>query len=314
MLRLMSGEANFADKVRKQDVEQIAKHPDLKVVRYPSMLAYYMRFNERVPKGKAPHPIFGDRDVRRALSMAIDRRSAVSSVYDSTTPLLLGPYTNNLTTFDANVYQLPYSPDSAATILERRGWVMGKDGVRHKGAIPLRFSLMVTGSSTQRQQLAVLLQDMFKKVGAAMEIVHVDFPTLGAKQSAHDYDIAFEGMSLDPTPSGIRQEWSAVSANTEGRNNSGHYINPAFDATVDSAVAAMDPQAAIAQYRRAYAIIANDAPAIWLYQAPAMAGMSTKVHPAPMRADMWWVHLNEWTIDDGASPKGATVALAADDH
>ena len=314
MLRLFSGEANFADKVRKQDIEQIAKHPDLKVVHYPSMLAYFLRFNQRERKGKAPHPIFGDREVRRALSMAIDRRRAVSTVYDSTTPLLYGPFTSNLATFDSKLYQLPYAPDSAATILERRGWVMGTDGLRHKGATPLRFSLVVPGSSTQRQQLAVLLQDMLKKVGAAMEIDHVDFPTLGAKQSAHDYDVTFEGMMLDPTPSGIRQEWSTTSAKAEGQINSGHYSNPAFDAAVDSAVGTIDPQLAIALYRRAYAIIANDAPGVWLYQPPGIAGMSTRLHPAPMRADMWWVHLAEWTIDEGAAPKGATVAHAADAH
>lgn len=314
MLRLMSGEANFADRVRKQDVDEIAKHPELKVVKYPSMYAIHLRFNLRERKGTQPHPIFGDRDVRRALSMAVDRRRAVNSVYDSLTPLLFGPYTNNLPTFDPKAYQLPYAPDSAAAILERRGWVLGKDGVRHKGAVPLRFTVLVPGSSTQRQQLAILLQDMLKKVGAAMEIEHIDFPTLGARQATHDYDIAFEGMLLDPTPSGVRQEWSTTSANAEGVINSGHYTSAAFDAVVDSAVAAMDPQQAITLYHRAYAIIENDAPAIWLYQAPGMAGMSTKVHPASMRADMWWVHLNNWTIDDGASPKSATVALAANAH
>jgi hypothetical protein len=29
---------------------------------------------------------------------------------------------------------------------------------------------------------------------------------------------------------------------------------------------------------------------------------------------MWWVHLNEWTIDDGPAPKGTTVALAGGAH
>ena len=246
--------------------------------------------------------------------MAVDRRRAVNTAYDSTTPLLFGPFTSNLPTYDSKLFQLPYAPDSAAAILERRGWTMGKDGVRHRGATALHFSLLVPGSSSQRQQLAVMLQDMLKKVGAAMEIEHVDFPTLGARQSAHDYDMTFEGMMLDPTPSGIRQEWSTTAAKAGGVSNTGYYSNPAFDATVDSAVAAMDPKLGIALYRRAYAIIANDAPGIWLYQAPAMAGMSTSVHPAAMRADMWWVHLAEWTIDDGPAPKGASVALAADAH
>ena len=68
------------------------------------------------------------------------------------------------------------------------------------------------------------------------------------------------------------------------------------------------------QYRRAYATLIADAPAIWLYEAPTVAGMSTNVHPAPMRADMWFVHLADWTIGDGPAPKSANVALAAGAH
>jgi hypothetical protein len=42
--------------------------------------------------------------------------------------------------------------------------------------------------------------------------------------------------------------------------------------------------------------------------------MSTNVHPGPMRADLWFVHLADWTIDDSAAPKGATVASSTGAH
>ncbi len=314
ILRLLTGEANFTETLRRQDLEQVAKHPELKAVRYPSLLVYFVRFNEHAHKTRAPHPVLGDRDVRRALSMAIDRRRAVSTVYDSTTPLLSGPFTSNLSTYDSALPRFPYAPDSAASTFERLGWVMGTDGVRHKGGVPLQFSLLVPVSSMQRQQMAVLLQDMLKRVGARLDIERVDFPTMGARTQARDFDSSFEGMNLDPTPSGIRQEWSTAAARAGGASNTGFYSNPVFDMVIDSAVANMNPDAAIAQYRRAYATLIADAPAIWLYEAPAVAGMSTNVHPAAMRADMWFVHLADWTIGDGPPPKGASVALASGAH
>jgi peptide/nickel transport system substrate-binding protein len=314
ILRLLTGEANFAEAIRKQDVEQVAKHPELKAVHYPSMNVYFVRFNERARKGRGPHPVLGDREVRRALSMAIDRRRAVSTVYDSATLLASGPFSSNLTTYDSMLPRLPYAPDSATAILERKGWVMGKDGIRHKGGVPLQFSILVPIASTQRQQMTVLLQDMLKRVGARMDIERVDFPTLGSRTQAREFDASFEGMSLDPTPSGIRQEWSTTAARAGGTSNPGYYSNAAFDATIDSAVANMDSRAAIAQYRRAYATLIADAPAIWLYEAPTVAGMSTNVHPAPMRADLWFVHLADWTIGDGAAPGSATVASSAGAH
>lgn len=314
ILRLLTGEANFTETLRSQDIDQVAKHPELKAMRYPSMLVYFVRFNERARKGHAPHPVLGDRDVRRALSMAIDRRRAVSTVYDSATLLLSGPFTSNLSTYDSMLPRLPYAPDSAAALLQRRGWLMGKDGIRHNGALPLEFSLLVPGSSTQRQQMSILLQDMLKRVGARMNLEHVDFPTMGSRTQARDFDASFEGMSLDPTPSGIRQEWSTSAAQNGGAGNTGYYANASFDALIDSAVANMNPKVAVAQYRRAYATIIGDAPAIWLYEAPAVAGMSSNVHPAAMRADMWFVHLADWTIGDGPAPKSATVASSAGAH
>jgi peptide/nickel transport system substrate-binding protein len=314
ILRLLTGEANFAEAIRKQDVQQVAKHPELKAIHYPSMNVYFVRFNERARKSRAPHPVLGDRDVRRALSMAVDRRRAVNTVYDSATLLASGPFSSNLSTYDSMLPRLPYAPDSATAILERKGWIMGKDGIRHRGGVPLQFSILVPIASTQRQQMTVLLQDMLKRVGARMNIERVDFPTLGSRTQARDFDASFEGMSLDPTPSGIRQEWSTTAARAGGTSNPGYYSDAAFDATIDSAVANMDPRAAIAQYRRAYATIIGDAPAIWLYEAPTVAGMSANVHPAPMRADLWFVHLADWTIGDGPAPESARVALAAGAH
>jgi peptide/nickel transport system substrate-binding protein len=283
-------------------------------VRYPSMTVFYVRLSERSRGWRGPHPLFGDRDVRRALTMAIDRRRAVSTVFDSSTRVALGPFTSALSTYDPALPRLPYAPDSAAAILERRGWVMGKDGMRHKGAVPLQFSLLVPGTSTQRQQMAVLLQDMFKRVGARMDIEHVDFPTMNDRMEKHDFDAAFEGRTVDPTPSGIRQEWSTSAARAGGMSNTGYYSNPEFDALIDSAVGASSPTQATAQYRRAYATLIGDAPAIWLYEGTTVAGMDTNVHPAHMRADMWWADLADWSIGDGPAAKGASVALAAGAH
>ncbi|MDQ2930257.1 MAG: peptide ABC transporter substrate-binding protein [Gemmatimonadota bacterium] len=314
MLRLYSGEANFISTIRKQDSAQIASHPELKLMRYPSMVVAFVRFNLHARKGGGPHAVFGDREVRRALSMAIDRRRAVSTVIDSATPLLLGPLTSNLPTYDRRLPSLPYAPDSAASILERRGWVLGKDGLRHKGAIALQFSMLVPTTSTERQQMAVVLQDMWKKVGAKMDIERVDFPTMGSRTAARDFDMTFERMALDPTPSGIRQEWSETAARAGGPSNSGSYTNTAFDAIVDSAVETMDRTQAITLYRRAYGVIIEDAPAVWLYESASIAAMATNVHPVAMRRDMWFVNLADWTIDGGSAPKGASVALAAGAH
>ena len=313
MLRLYSGEANFIEYLRPQDVVQIAKHPELKAVKYPNLQVFYMTFNERGYGGHGTHAIFGDRDVRRALTMAVDRQRVVSTVLDSSARVALGPISSVISTYDSTLPRLPFSPDSARAILDRRGWVTGAEGVRHKGAAPLRFTILVPSTSTVRQQAAVLMQDMYKQIGARVDIERVDFPTMGARESAHEFDAAIDGMALDPSPASIRQEWSSAAANAEGTSNAGHYASRQFDALIDSAASQMDPTRARGYYRRAYTTIIEDAPAVWLYEGSAWAGMNVGVRPAPMRPDAWFAHLADWTIGTGvvaAESASDTVARA----
>src|SRR6185437_12092603 len=47
ILRLFSGEANFTEYLRPQDVAQLARHPELKAVHHPALQVFYMLLNER---------------------------------------------------------------------------------------------------------------------------------------------------------------------------------------------------------------------------------------------------------------------------
>jgi peptide/nickel transport system substrate-binding protein len=72
-LRFLGGSADFIDVVKPELVSQVkAKGAD--VVVSPGSLDYgYVAFNLRNANNSAPNPIFGDREMRRALVMAVDR-------------------------------------------------------------------------------------------------------------------------------------------------------------------------------------------------------------------------------------------------
>ena len=298
-MRLLSGDADILEYMRPGDFEPVAKHPEIKTVRYPSLIYGFLLFNERDPDNrKRPHPIFGDRSVRRALTMAIDRPQLVRGVYDSLAVPALGPFTEALSTYDSSITQIPYDPDSAAALLAAAGWRdTDSDGWREKNGRQLRFTMMVPSSSTPRMRAAVIMQEMFKKVGVRAEIEQMDFPTHGSRQEARRFDASMNTMSSDGVPSTIRQLWSTA-ASREG-SNYGSYESPRFDALVDSAAAQMDPEKAGAYYRQAYQLLADDAPAIWLFEPLSYAAMQQRIHPVGMRANGWWLNLDEWYIPQG---------------
>ncbi|HET7621292.1 MAG TPA: ABC transporter substrate-binding protein [Gemmatimonadaceae bacterium] len=298
-MRLMSGDADILEYMRPGDFEPLAKHPEIKTVRYPSLIYGFLLFNERDPNDRSrPHPIFGDRTVRRALTMAIDRVQLVRSVYDSLAVPAIGPFTEALSTYDSTIRQIPYAPDSAAALLDATGWRDADgDGWREKNGRQLRFTIIVPSSSTPRMRAAVIMQEMFKQVGARAEIEQMDFPTHGSRQEARRFDASMNTMSSDGVPSTIRQLWSTAAVK-EG-SNYGSYESPRFDALVDSAASQMNPEKAGAYYRQAYQLLADDAPAIWLFEPLSFAAMQQRIHPEGMRANGWWLNLKDWYIPQG---------------
>lgn len=311
-MRLLSGDADFLEYMRPGDFEPLTKHPELKTVRYPSLIYGFLLFNERDPAdGKQPHPIFSDRAMRRALTMAIDRQRLVRGIYDTLAVPATGPFTEALSTYDSTITQIPYDPDSAAKILNAAGWRDGdRDGWREKNGHQLRFTMIVPSSSTPRMRAAVIMQEMFRKVGARAEIEQMDFPTHGNRQEERAFDASINTMSSDGVPSTIRQLWSTAAVR-EG-SNYGSYESPRFDSLIDSATTQMDPAMAGAYYRQAYQLLADDAPAIWLFEPLSFAAMQRRIHPVGMRANGWWLNLDKWYIPEAERISRDRIGLARD--
>jgi peptide/nickel transport system substrate-binding protein len=298
ILRVLSGEADMADYLRPQDFADVAKHPELKTVRLPSLVYMYLLFNQRDPAHpKQPHPIFGDREVRRALSMAVDRAQVVRAMYDTLAAVAVGPMTRALPEYDSTLAQLPYAPDSARKLLDASGWrVRGADGMREKNGRPLRFTIIVPNTSTPRMRGAVMLQEMFRQVGARVEIEQMDPPTHGARQAERRFDATMNGITSDGSASTVRQSWSVAAARSSTGSNHGSYESPRFDALVDSATAQMDLAKAYAYYKQAYQVMLDDAPAIWLAEPAMTAIMHRRIQPAVIRPNGWWLDLDQWSI------------------
>ncbi|MGH7633788.1 MAG: hypothetical protein ACRENC_08655, partial [Gemmatimonadaceae bacterium] len=159
-------------------------------------------------------------------------------------------------------------------------------------------------------RMAVLMQEMFRAVGARVDLEQTDFPTYVQRQESRQFDASMVAMQLDPTPSSIRQSWSSAAARTKDGGNFGAYANPAFDALVDSAITRSHPDAAHAYYRKAYAMLIADAPAIWLFEPMNFAGMQRRIHPTSMRADAWWAHLDQWSIPAAERTARDRIGLA----
>ena len=296
-VRFLSGTADFLDVVKPELIAQVkAKGADIIVS--PGSLDYgYAAFNLRNASNTGPHPIFGDRETRRALVMAVDRSAIVGNVFDTLGLVAHGPATRIMPTSDTTM-GIPYDPQQAARTLDSLGWKRGPDGLRARGKTPLAFALMVPSSSPIRLKIAVLLQEQWRKAGANVRIEQLELNTFGGRMEDRKFDALLNAWHIDPTPSSVREEW-ASSEIKKGGYNATSYRSPAFDAVIDSAVREMNPSRSVQLYRRAYRILTDDAPAMWIYELRNVQGASKRIHPVGIRPDAWWADLADWSVTKG---------------
>ncbi|MGQ0713475.1 MAG: peptide ABC transporter substrate-binding protein [Gemmatimonadaceae bacterium] len=294
--RLFSGEADYLEYLRPENVEEIKKHPDLTMTRYGSLDYGFVWFNLRDPRRNArPHPIFGDPGVRRALSMAVDRERAVKNVLGDLGFVSVGPLPRAHLYGDTTLRSIGYDPEGAKRLLDSLGWRDANgDGIREKNGRQLRFSLAAPTSSQTRLRFSVVLQAMLRDVGARVELDHMEMRAFQELLARKRWDAAMQAWRTDPTPSSIIQTWGTASV--RDGINFGSYANPAFDAYIDSATTSMDSRRAQEYYVRAYETIIKDAPAIWLYEPLNAAGHHSRIKVASMRPDAWWTQIHDWYI------------------
>ena len=316
--RFLSGETDFFEALRRENLPEVAKHPELRMKQYRGLSYTFAQFNLRDPVNHArPHPIFGNRELRRALTMATDRAALVRSVYDSLAIPALGPTVHAYPTTDPGLAQIPFDLARARQILDSLGWRDANgDGIRERNGRPLQFSLIVPGTSKPRVSLAVLLQEQLRQAGVKVDVEQLDFPVLIERERKRAFDAAIGQWNTQPSPGSVRGSWGTAGSQASSGNNYGSYESPVFDASVDSALASFDPAKRKTYFTRAYETIIQDAPAIWLAEPLPTVGYHSRLQLAPLRSDGWWAHIPDWSIPadkriprDNA-PAGTSIAPA----
>ena len=123
---------------------------------------------------KHPHPFLSDINVRKALSMAIDRQVLVDIGYGAA-----GRATCNLVPApemfaSPNTDCLTQDVEGAKALLESSGWVDADgDGVREKDGMKLKI-LYQTSVNPVRQDFQAIVKSMWNEIGVEVELKQVD--------------------------------------------------------------------------------------------------------------------------------------------
>ena len=123
---------------------------------------------------KHPHPFLSDFNVRKALSLAIDRELLVEIGYGSagrpTCNVLPAPAIYKSTANDACLVQ---DIDQANQLLDEAGWIPGADGIREKDGVRISI-LYQTSTNAVRQDFQALIKQWWAEIGVETELRNLD--------------------------------------------------------------------------------------------------------------------------------------------
>jgi len=308
--QVLTGQSDFMEAFPTDHVAKLADNPNARLLVVRKLGYTFMGMNQFDPNRKnAPHPMFSDRRVRRALSMAVDREGLVRNVFGDNGHLGHGPFPMGLGVADSTLHVPPYDTAAAAALLDSAGWRRGTGGVRSKAGRPLHFSLLVFNTSVRNLRYAELLQEQFRRAGAQVDVDRVAPNVFFPRLLQGKFDAIINAFGTDPSPGGAKQNWGTSGFTPQGQNFL-HYSNPRVDALLDSATFSFDAGKRKAYASGAFQQIIDDLPAIWLFDFTYTAAVNRRIEPATMRLDEWWANLADWSISPDKRIERDRIGLA----
>ncbi len=191
-----------------------------------------------------------------------------------------------------SIVTIPFDTARAASALDAARWRLAPGGkTRTRAGVPLAFDILVPSSSAARRQLALQMQEMWRRVGVAVTVTAVDFPIFQERLSRGRFD-SYVGAWLDePSPRRLAEQWTRSGW---AALNYGHYSNPRFDSIFTQASRAIDVASARRLYREAMDTLNADAPGIFLYAPANIAVVSRRIEGVDINPYSWVSGLPAW--------------------
>lgn len=265
---LRSGDIQVADTISPQDVDALAKDPDLRVLQSPSLGYRGITINVGNVDGAGEPvkpintPLAKDRRVRLAFSHAIDRQTLVDTVFNNWFEAACSPIAP----------QTPYASDASndcpAFDPKESRRLLAEAGV----PIPYRITMQV--SNTQDElRYAQALQASVAEGGFDLEIVPVEYSTLLDVQQRGSFEALALGWSGRIDPDGNTSRFLA----TEKSANYAGFSSSALDDVLAAATQTTDTEDRAKLYGDAVRLLQQENPVIYTYRTRNLTVHTTRV-------------------------------------
>lgn len=229
-------------------------------IKSPDNSYSYIAWNEAKPP-------FDDVRVRRALAHLYDAK-LISKVVDLDLELPTScPYLRGSASCDAAVTPPSFSPGDARALLTDAGVTPEQ---------PLKFSLLIPGTSQRLAKLVPLLQEQMRPLGVELEIEKVESAVLSSRVAKRDFDAVSRLWTEFDTEQDVFPMFH--SSQRDGGDNWVGYASPEADRLIEQVRAEFDADKRHALQRQLHARLAADQPYLFMTSRQSLDAARKRVH------------------------------------
>ncbi|MEY4748036.1 MAG: hypothetical protein RIQ60_250 [Pseudomonadota bacterium] len=244
--KLKAGECHFMIAPRPADLAEMQKDAALKVINQPGLNIAYWAFNTQKPP-------FDKKEVRQALSMAIDKAAIIRDVYLGAGQAAKNLVPPTLWGYNDAVKDYPYDAAKARDML-------AKAGVKTPLEIDLWYMPVQRPYNPNAKRIAEMMQADLAKVGVNAKLVTYEWGEYRKRMQQGEHITGMLGWTGDNGDPDNFFFLRGCDAARPGGQNLAKWCNKAFDERLEKARTLPDQKARAKLYEEMQAIEKDDAP------------------------------------------------------
>ncbi len=315
LAQLQSGEVDIVTGIRPEDAVRIGRESETVAIVSTAGRDYdFLGWNNIDPgafgssggKTTTPHRLFGSAKVRKALTIAIDRKALVDAylgihgreAIGGVSPLFRWAYNDT-------IKPLKFDKNLASQLLSGEGWRDSDgDGIIDKNGVAFRFVLKIAAGNQMRSVIATAIQQQLRDVGVDASIEQVERGTFWQDLMARKYDAWIAGFSV-PLQMQLDDLWG--SDLEKYPFNLAGYRNARIDKILGSVRALENETDGAALWKEFQAIVHQDQPYTFLFWINNIVGVNKRIHGSSIGVLGTTHRAWEW-YTQGSAPIAGSIA------
>jgi peptide/nickel transport system substrate-binding protein len=270
---LLTGEVDISYTIQPADVARLSSSDVVRVVTVDAPLYFYVAFNQ--DPAKKSSKLFSDVNVRKALMLAVDRKSLGDAIYLKTEVVPDSMIWKSSWAYNPSTTpKYPFDRAKAESMLDAAGWKKNASGVRENGGIELSFEMHVSADHQDWVHVAEVLQQQWRAIGVTMTPKPIDHALWVSEiTSTRPYDSILMLLSWggqDPDQSG--------DLSSTGVYNSANWKNADMDRMLQSAVGTLDKSKRKQTYASIQNLAADQLPMLPIIYTTMIWGVNKRLH------------------------------------